>query len=64
MAARGSFLKVGHIIFILGNNIAKCKDMPHGTRSAEIGNSKWPWFSWLFEHENHVHLYLLWTLQK
>ncbi len=39
---RGSFLpvdhKVGPIVFKLGKNIAKCKDMPHGRRSAEIGN--------------------------
>jgi hypothetical protein len=34
--------KVGPIVFILGENIAKCKDMPYGRRSAEIGNSKWP----------------------
>ncbi len=30
--------KVGSIVFILGNNMAKCKDMPYGRRSAEIGN--------------------------
>ena len=55
MATRGSFLtkndllpvdhhsghKVGPIVFMLGKNIAKCKDMPYGRRSAEIGNSKW-----------------------
>jgi hypothetical protein len=37
MAARGLILpvdhhgghKVGHIVFILGENIAKCKDMPY-----------------------------------
>jgi hypothetical protein len=34
--------KVGPIVFILGENIAKCKDMPYGRRLAEIGNSKWP----------------------
>jgi hypothetical protein len=34
--------KVGPIVFILGENIAKCKDMQYGRRSAEIGNSKWP----------------------
>ena len=34
--------KVGPIVFILGQNIAKCKDMPYGRRSAEIGNKKWP----------------------
>jgi hypothetical protein len=28
--------KVGPIVFILGENIAKCKDMPYGRRSAEI----------------------------
>jgi hypothetical protein len=33
--------KVGPIVFILGENIAKYKDMTHG-RSDEIGNSKWP----------------------
>jgi hypothetical protein len=35
--------KVGSVVFILGKNgknIAKCKDMPYGRRSAEIGNSK------------------------
>ncbi len=30
--------KIGPIVFILGKNIAKCKNMPHGRRSAEIGN--------------------------
>ena len=30
--------KVGPIDFILGKNIAKCKDMPYERRSAEIGN--------------------------
>jgi hypothetical protein len=30
--------KVGPIVFILGKNIAKCKDMPYGRRSAEIQN--------------------------
>jgi hypothetical protein len=34
--------KIGTIVFILGENLAKCKDMPYGRRSAEIGNSKWP----------------------
>ncbi len=34
--------KVGPIVFMLGKNIAKCKDMSYGRRSAEIGNSKWP----------------------
>ena len=34
--------KVGPIVFILGKNIAKCKDMPYGRSSADIGNSKWP----------------------
>ncbi len=34
--------KVGPIVFILGNNIAKYQDMPIGRRSAEIRNSKWP----------------------
>jgi hypothetical protein len=56
IAAKGSFLikmtilpldhhsghKIGPIVFILGKNIAKCKDMPYERRSAEIGNSKWP----------------------
>jgi hypothetical protein len=37
-----SGLKVDPIVFILGKNIAKCKDMPYGRRSAEIRNSKWP----------------------
>ncbi len=30
--------KVSHIVFILGENIVKCKDMPYGRRSGEIGN--------------------------
>ncbi len=30
--------KVGSIVFILGKNIAKYKDMPRGGRSAEIRN--------------------------
>jgi hypothetical protein len=30
--------KVGPIVFILGENIANCKDMPYGRKSAEIGN--------------------------
>jgi hypothetical protein len=34
--------RVGPIVFILGEHIAKCNDMPYGRRSAEIGNSKWP----------------------
>jgi hypothetical protein len=34
--------KVGPIVFILGKNIAKCKDMPYGRGLAEIRNSKWP----------------------
>jgi hypothetical protein len=34
--------KVGPIVFILGENIAKCKDMSYGRSSAEIVNSKWP----------------------
>ena len=67
MAARGSFLmkkitilpvdhhsghNVGPIVFILGKNIAKCKDMPNERRSAEIGNSKWlpRGFFWLIFH--------------
>jgi hypothetical protein len=33
--------KVGPTVFILGKNIAKCKDMPYGRRSVEIRNSKW-----------------------
>ncbi len=33
--------KVDPIVFILGKNIAKYKDMPYERRSAEIGNSKW-----------------------
>jgi hypothetical protein len=32
--------KVGPIVFILGKNIAKCKDMPYKRRLAEIGNSE------------------------
>jgi hypothetical protein len=32
--------KVGPIVFILGKNIAKCKDMPYGRRSAEIEKIK------------------------
>jgi hypothetical protein len=28
--------KVGPTVFILGENIAKCKDMPYGRRSAEF----------------------------
>jgi hypothetical protein len=28
--------KVGSIVFILGKNIAKCKDMQYGRGSAEI----------------------------
>ena len=34
--------KIGPIVFILGTNIAKYKDMPYEKRLAEIGNSKWP----------------------
>ena len=34
--------KIGPIVFILGLNIAKYKDMPYEKRSTEIGNSKWP----------------------
>jgi len=34
--------KVGPIVFILGANIAKYKDIPYGKRLTEIGNSKWP----------------------
>jgi hypothetical protein len=34
--------KIDPIVFILGENIAKYKDMPYGRRLAEIGNSKWP----------------------
>ena len=34
--------KIGPIVFILGMNIAKYKDMPYGKRLAEIGNLKWP----------------------
>jgi hypothetical protein len=33
--------KVRLIVLILGKNIAMYEDMPHGRRSAEIGNSKW-----------------------
>ncbi len=54
MAARGSFSikmtilpvdhhgnhKVGPNVFILGENIAKCKDMPKERRTAEIRDSK------------------------
>ena len=32
---------IGAIVFILGLNIAKYKDMPYGKRLADIGNSKW-----------------------
>jgi hypothetical protein len=74
MAIRGSFSmkkmiilpvdnhvdhKVGPIVFILGENIAKCKDMPYGG-SAEIGNSKWPprGFFWLiFRCKNDTFAY-------
>jgi hypothetical protein len=54
MAARGSFSMktlavdrhsdhtLGPIVFILGMNIARYKDMPHGISFSEIGNSKWP----------------------
>ena len=30
--------KVGPIVFILGKNIAKCKDMPYGRRLGEMKN--------------------------
>jgi hypothetical protein len=44
--------KVGLIVFILGKNIAKCKDMPYERILAEIGNSKWMprGFFWLMFH--------------
>ncbi len=29
--------KVGPTVFILGKNISKCKDMPYGKRTTEIG---------------------------
>jgi hypothetical protein len=51
--------EVGPIVFILGQNIAKYKDMPYG-RSADIASSKWPPFFKcnitylpLFHHGNH-----------
>ena len=34
--------KIGLIVFILGMNIAKYKDMSYEKRLAESGNSKWP----------------------
>ena len=34
--------KVGPIVFILDENIAKYKDRPQGRRLAGIGKSKWP----------------------
>ena len=34
--------KIGPIVFILGTNVTKYKDMPYEKRLAEIGNSKWP----------------------
>jgi hypothetical protein len=34
--------KVGPIIFILGESVAKYKDMPYVRRLTEIGSSKWP----------------------
>jgi hypothetical protein len=39
---------VGPIVFTLGKNIAKCKDMPYGRRSAEIGNGHQGLFSAYF----------------
>jgi hypothetical protein len=52
--------KVGPIVFILGKNIAKCKDMPYKRRSAEIGNSKWPtkdFFGLIFHYKNNTFAY-------
>jgi hypothetical protein len=52
--------KVGPIVFILGKNIAKCKDMPYGRRLAEIRNSKWPtrgFFQLIFQCKNDTFAY-------
>ena len=37
-----NLVKIGPSVFILGMNIAKCKDMPCEKGLAEIRNSKWP----------------------
>ena len=49
---------VGPIVFLLGRNIAKYKDIPYGGRSADIEqNSKWlPWgfFLLIFHRKNDI----------
>jgi hypothetical protein len=47
--------KVGPIVFILGMNIAKCKDMPYGRRLVEIRSSRWlprGFFQLIFQCKN------------